>query len=276
MKICIKDDPRELRNEFFNALFSKIYLDDSTNVDRFHNLLRKQDQRLKRMYNADLEKMNDNEYSAFVRNYYNITLDKDEYIDIYNETDNKEYNYYADFKTNTYTEIPIFTRNEGIHSPWVLDNAKISYEVLLDKKIPFDGNKEYSLEELDKLIQDRNIILLDVKYHVEDEIDNNHIYVDRIYPIQFLENCYNTDSRYFKVFINKMRLILTNKRKLEDLKNYLLSYKKAVNEFLGEMSYLDIQNKISKRALDLISSSQEYSDLEEMINRIPEKELIKK
>ena len=271
MKITFKNENDKLRNDFFKALFAQIYeIDPKANVDNFYTLFKKRLQKFKEMYNYDLSKMDSCEFNRFAYNNYDIEVDLKDYLEIYSKTNNKNYCYVPELKTSTIGEVPIFNdKNEGIRSPWVLTPVKISYEVLVDTNFPFDTNKEYSLEELKELTESKDVVILEIIFHeLEKGYDTKDIpFVDialfKAYPFKECKNAYND---YYKEFGRKLRDILTNKRKLEDLKVYISSYKEELDKFLNEMPYYALQDQIAKDALERVDSSLEYDELEKLID----------
>ena len=268
MRIALKSDKETIQNDLFNLLFSKIYQLDVKDITKsFYDSLRKKVLKSRELFGKELDKLSDYDFMMFANTYYNVSVDDSEYIDIYNETNGKKYVYYGDFRTNTFCETPIITSNEGIRSSWVLTNAKIAYKVLLSDTIPFDPNREYPMDEMNKMIENKDLVLLDIVYHVDDDIDKSkYTFVDsclyRTYPFVSCHDLYND---YFQAFIRRLRLVLTNKRKFEDIRDYFVTYKQVVDSFLSEMPYLKAQNAIAKSTLDVITSSEEYRELEDIV-----------
>lgn len=263
MEVYFKNEKENLKKELFEVLFSKLY--DSSkedNSNRFYDFLKKKISNVKSIYASDLSTMNDNDFNAFAHIYYSINLDINDYIDIYNKVNNKKYSYVNELKTNIYTEVPIFKNvNMGIHSSWILTPVKLAYRVLMDDSIIFNPNKEYSVGELCELVKNKNIIILDILYDSLDTNNKNIIFVDEP-PFR---NGQEKDSDYYREFISKLRLVLTDKRKLEDLKNYVLNFKKELEDFLSNMPYILLQNEMVENAKIIINESKDYGELKKVI-----------
>ena len=263
MEVYFKNEKDNLKREFFEALFSKIYeLNKEDNINRLYDLFKKKFLTAKSVYASDLSAMNDYDFNMFAHIYYNINLDINDYIDIYGKANNKKYFYINGLNTNIYTEVPIFKNIDmGIHSPWVLTPVKLGYRVLMDDSIKFNSNKEYSVEELCELVKNKNVIILESLYNDVDINNKNVNFVDEL-PFK---NGQEKDDAYYREFINKLRLVLTDKRKLEDLKKYLLNFKKELDDFLSNMPYIVIQKEIVENVQKIINESEDYSKLKKLI-----------
>ena len=66
----------------------------------------------------------------------------------------------------------------------------------------------------------------------------------------------------------KLREVITDKRKLKDLKEYILLYRMELDKFFSDMSSIDIQKKIINKSQDLIDNSCEYHKLLDVMNKI--------
>lgn len=261
MKLIFKSNNEELQRELFRAMFSQLYDDKNMDQNSFYRLFRNKVLRAREIYMTDLSKLSDIDLLKFLNLNYTIELDINDYIGIYNEVNNKKYRYVDEIKTNAFSEVPVFfNKDDGFPSPWVLTPSQIGYKTLIDENVDFDLSKEYSIDYLKELIENKDIVILDEVYHevVNKDIDINYI------PSPALHKSNDSDL-FQKKLINRVRTILTNKRQLEDLREYLLNYKKELDEFLSNMPYIQTQREIAEKISQMVNNSDEYSELQKMI-----------
>ena len=268
MDAKFKINSKTLKTNLYDSLFSYIYkLENKENAENFIMTFKSIFYNLKTIYETDLEKLNNKEFCNFILSNYCIDLDIDDFINICNITNNKKDSYNPDFKTKMAGEEARISKPWGIGYGWKLEFCYISYKALLSDDINYNCNISYSKEEIEKMIQDKNIILIErvcSKLSKDDiNLGTEEINEFKTYP---LSNCIMSDSPYFKTFIDILRKEFSRQRILNDLKEYMFVLKKELDCLLKDMNFIYDQKEIISCASEILNDSYEYKKYQKLLN----------
>lgn len=267
IKLAIED--KEIGISLYNSLFTDMFkISNREKAIGFVNLVENLVKKLQLMCEVNLSELNDEEFYDFISQNYTFDLSINDYINIYNIANKKKYNYYTNFKTNMFDEFPKMYGCE-IYNGWCLQPALISYKVLLSNEVVYDYNNKYSINEIDDMINNNDLILIEREFSfLSDEVIDYEVSQVKDFKTYSFNCCKKKDSPYFKFYISFLREKFTKDRIKKDFKQILIIIQKELDKLLKDMYFIDEQQKIITYVNKLLSDSNEYKIYQKKIESI--------
>ena len=218
------------------------------------------------LLNSDLSKMDNVSFIKVLNNLYEIELSERDYMKIYSDIYNK--NYHGIQKIQTTMKHHVMREiGEGKEYTRYYEDVLISYYALVDEKTILDEKHRYTFNELKKMVDNKDILLL--KENEEDILGKEHYLTEEYYFLgcyDLFESKYE-GSAYFPYYVNFLKERFKDKRILNDTKEYLLEFKKQVSSILNNNSNINYQI-VSQRIVDLLNESNVFKDYEKILLKV--------
>lgn len=216
--------------------------------------------------NSDLSKMDNLTFIKVLYGLYEIELSEKDYMKIYSDIYNK--NYYDIQKIQTTMKHHVMREiGEGKEYTRYYEDVLISYKVLVDEKINLDEKHRYTFNELKKMVDNKDILLLE---EIEEDIlEKEHYLTEKYYFLgcyDLFESKYE-GSAYFPYYVNFLKERFKDKRILNDTKEYLLELQKQVSSILNNNSNINYQI-VSQGIVDLLNESNVFKDYEKILLKV--------
>lgn len=204
------------------------------------------------LLSEDLKKLSNEEYYELINKVYDVKLDENDYLKAMSVKNKIKYNRLINIWTYM-TFNDIYREGHGKDFSYWNQLYQVGYLAFAIEDNNINNESILTKEEINKLIQDKSIVLIKRKSRtIHEKLDYNES-LERI-PIENL-NCDITD-RYvpriegticnddnFNYFITILRKRLTKKKILQDMKIYLQELQDDIYMFLSFSKYKQDYNK---------------------------------
>ena len=218
------------------------------------------------LLNSDLSKMDNLSFIKVLNNLYEIELSKKDYMKIYSNIYNKNYHDIQKIQTTMKHHV-MREIGEGKEYTRYYEDVLISYNVLVDENINLDANHRYTFNELKKMVDNKDILLLE---EIEEDILGKEHYLTEKY---YFLGCYDlfeskyASSAYFPYYVTFLKERFKDKRILNDTKEYLLELQNQVSSILNNDSNIAYQI-VSQGIVDILNESNVFKDYEKILMKV--------
>lgn len=172
--------------------------------------------------------------SVFLNNLSKISnfeLAEEDYLNILSNTFNKKYNKIKNIYTNMFANKRVMNR--------------VSYKVAIDEKTNIIDNKIYTLDELNQLIDNNDIILLKEKF-IKDKVNKNEI-IDKYIKLNITsyDDFLNSQKYIYKYTLKYIRKNISKELLIQKLDDFIKKLKNEINNITNNKYLINNSEIIS-------------------------------
>lgn len=222
----------EKQLKLFNIFYENV-LDVSKEkiIEMLKNELKENINVMDSLLNSDLKNLNDDNFYNLISSMYHITLEEEDHLKIISKKMNKKCMYFTDIETSmTFTDTA--TEGRGKDFSWWQQLYQIEYTVGVFKGCNIDSSSIFSKKDIRKMIDEKNIIIIDIKsvpldYEPDFKEEVEHF---SLYDYKFDDEINKNED--FSIIISILRKKFTKKRILKDIRYQLEELSLQINEIL--------------------------------------------
>ena len=200
---------------------------DENNADIFKTELEEYIRKIKELVDSDFEAISDKKFFDLLSNIYDITLEEEDYLEMFSRLYNRDYSYATELKTDMIYKDRADEGHAKDYS-WWQQLYQASYYVAIDSDCELDDNKVYTRDELLELSDKHSIVLM---HENSDELDDlsglseteeyNPLRTADVRIESYSNNITQFALEHFDVFAQILREKYTRKVVIQDLINYM-------------------------------------------------------
>lgn len=205
----------------------------------FQENIKKEIMMINRLLNSNLEKLSNRDFYNLISEFYDVTLEEDDYLDIISKMYNKKFTKFVEIGTYMTFE-DIKSEKYGRKSDWWRQLYQIKYIVVVSEDIDIKPDSIFKKADIKKLIKNNKIVIIERKtVAINEKLKYNEKPV--AFPMTKFNCSYSDDgmygniedNEYFPVIISILRKKFTKEKIIIDMKNYLRDLQLQINTILS-------------------------------------------
>ena len=135
---------------------------DEEKRDKFESILNEYVELLSKLSSPNLSELSNKEYYELMNEFYVIKFDEEDYLYALSRQNGRNYSSFKEIDT----DIVVSKEDKsgyGNSIVWSKDNKKVKYIAAVSDIVNFNPNKKYSKDELIKMVNNRNIVVIGSK-----------------------------------------------------------------------------------------------------------------
>ncbi len=244
------------------------------NAEKFRKQIKNYIEDLKEIVDADFNKLNDKELYDLLSKFYSISLDEDDYLEMFSKLNNKQYTFFYRIPTTmTFTGVSSEGHKENFE--WWNQLYQVNYLSAISSDMEFDFNKTYFKEEIKQMVIDKNIIIL--KQGSEPIEDNPEFKQEKFESIPTLnidiKDYGNNMSKFvlnnFPLFGELLRKKFPKKKVLKDIREFMIILNEDIEDVFSNVKSKDyLYSGVATICQDWFENSQEKEDFQSIQEKL--------